>query len=123
MRRARHIRREDEYGMIEYKLKLSDISKERRERLKTQMMYRLYEGEGRMVYNVGWCDNGYPKGIKYETMLDSLGVIYGITEEMGVKVKTVNIKRGIEGYCSIIYLTKEGICNDILPIWEEKVMN
>ena len=53
-------------GPIEYKLKLLDNSKERIERLASQMRYRCYEGNGECIYNVGVEDDGTKRGLNQE---------------------------------------------------------
>lgn len=52
---------EIERGNIEYKLKLIDPSPVRFEHLVTQMKWRLQEGLGEAIYEIGVSDDGYLK--------------------------------------------------------------
>jgi len=58
---------EVEEGNIEYKLKLVNPNPSRLEHLVTQMKWRLREGQGEAVYEIGVCDNGKLAGLcRYE---------------------------------------------------------
>jgi GTPase len=57
------LRPEVEKGNIEYKLKLVDVSPARLERLVTQMKWRLQEGLGEAIYQIGVEDNGFLSGL------------------------------------------------------------
>ena len=57
---------EQEDGNIEYKLKLLDISKERVDRLASQMRYRCNEGNSECIYNIGVEDDGTMSGLTEE---------------------------------------------------------
>lgn len=52
---------EVERGNIEYKLKLVDPTPVRFEHLVTQMKWRLQEGFGEAIYEIGVSDDGYLK--------------------------------------------------------------
>ena len=59
--------KEDDDGPIEYKLKLSPRpSEERIETLTTQMIYRLHEGNGEAIYELGVSDSGEIIGLTDE---------------------------------------------------------
>ena len=49
---------ECEYGCVEYKRQLTDISEERRNKLIGQMLWRIHEGGGWCIYFLGVKDNG-----------------------------------------------------------------
>jgi GTPase len=63
---------EVEKGNIEYKLKLIDPSPNRFERLVTQMKWRLQEGLGEAIYEIGVGDNGTCVGLDEEDLKTSL---------------------------------------------------
>jgi GTPase len=63
---------EIEKGNIEYKLKLIDPSPNRFERLVTQMKWRLQEGLGEAIYEIGVGDNGACIGLDEEDLKKSL---------------------------------------------------
>lgn len=56
-----HLPPEVERGNIEYKLKLIDPSPVRFEHLVTQMKWRLQEGLGEAIYEIGVSDDGFLK--------------------------------------------------------------
>ena len=63
---------EVEKGNIEYKLKLIDPTPARFEHLVTQMKWRLQEGLGEAIYEIGVLDNGNLFGLTDEEMEKSL---------------------------------------------------
>ena len=63
---------EVEKGNIEYKLKLIDPSPTRFEHLVTQMKWRLQEGLGEAIYEIGVGDNGHLFGLNETDMEKSL---------------------------------------------------
>ena len=54
---------EQDDGNVEYKLKLLDLSKNRIERLTSQMRYRCNEGGSECIYNLGVEDDGTMTGL------------------------------------------------------------
>ena len=63
--------RENEFGNIEYKEKLLDKSKERIDRLMSQMRYRCNEGDGECMYILGVSDDGTPTGLTDDEFTES----------------------------------------------------
>ena len=112
---ARPIKQEDDEGNIEYKFKINDwMSHDRRESLKTQMLYRIHQGEGWAVYNLGYHDDGRPVGLPYILLLETLKVLFEMAEDMEADVKSVKILKGWRGHCANVYLEKE-VNTDLLP--------
>ena len=66
---------EVEKGNIEYKLKLIDPSPTRFERLVTQMKWRLQEGLGEAIYEIGVGDNGSCIGLNDADLAQSLDTL------------------------------------------------
>lgn len=66
------LKRENDDGNDEYKLKLINPSPEKFQNLTTQMKFRLNEGLGECFYKIGVEDNGNPLGIPKEMMVSSL---------------------------------------------------
>lgn len=64
--------KENDDGKIEYKWKLVNPTADRIEHLTTQMKYRLQEGNGDAMYEIGVADNGKPIGLNKEEMITSL---------------------------------------------------
>ena len=59
-KRKYHI--EYDYGNVEYKLKLCDVTVQRIQELTSQMNFRLREGCGECYYEIGVEDNGHTLG-------------------------------------------------------------
>lgn len=72
---------EAEDGNIEYKLKLVNPSQYRFEHLVTQMKWRLQEGRGEAVYQIGVEDNGLLVGLAEEEMRASLKTLHRMAEK------------------------------------------
>lgn len=69
------LRPEVERGNIEYKLKLVDPSPQRLVRLVTQMKWRLQEGLGEAIYQIGVEDNGFLSGLNEADLKASLNTL------------------------------------------------
>uniref|UniRef100_A0A8C1XY94 GTP-binding protein 2 n=1 Tax=Cyprinus carpio TaxID=7962 RepID=A0A8C1XY94_CYPCA len=77
---------EAEEGNIEYKLKLVDPTQYRFEHLATQMKWRLQEGRGEAVYQIGVEDNGLLVGLTEEDMKASLKTLRRMAERVGADI-------------------------------------
>ncbi|XP_069930178.1 GTP-binding protein 2 isoform X3 [Oryctolagus cuniculus] len=75
-----------EDGNIEYKLKLVNPSQYRFEHLVTQMKWRLQEGRGEAVYQIGVEDNGLLVGLAEEEMRASLKTLHRMAEKVGADI-------------------------------------
>ncbi|KAN0062978.1 hypothetical protein ACQY0O_004801 [Thecaphora frezii] len=73
----------DRRGNLEYKLKILPPSKERFDRLVTQLKWRLLEGSGLAVYEVGVLDDGTLIGLDAASMKDSLKLLSAMAREVG----------------------------------------
>ncbi|XP_061767759.1 GTP-binding protein 2 [Nerophis ophidion] len=74
---------EAEEGNIEYKLKLVEPTQSRLEHLVTQMKWRLQEGRGEAVYQIGVEDNGMLVGLSEDDMRASLTTLHKMAEKVG----------------------------------------
>lgn len=72
---------EVEEGNIEYKLKLVNPSPSRLEHLVTQMKWRLREGQGEAVYEIGVQDNGKFAGLSREEMDASITTLRTMSKQ------------------------------------------
>lgn len=70
-------------GNVEYKLKLVNPSKSRFEHLVTQMKWRLREGQGEAIYEIGVEDGGMLVGLTSKEMTASLHTLYLMAEKLG----------------------------------------
>ncbi|XP_074502149.1 GTP-binding protein 2 [Sebastes fasciatus] len=77
---------EAEEGNIEYKLKLVNPTQYRFEHLATQMKWRLQEGRGEAVYQIGVEDNGMLVGLPEEDMRTSLKTLHKLAEKVGADI-------------------------------------
>ncbi|XP_075997857.1 GTP-binding protein 2 [Genypterus blacodes] len=77
---------EAEEGNIEYKLKLVNPTQYRFEHLATQMKWRLQEGRGEAVYQIGVEDNGMLVGLPEEDMRASLKTLHRLAEKVGADI-------------------------------------
>lgn len=63
---------ESEEGMYEYKWKLVGISEDRFKHLVSQLKYRLSEGQGEAIYEIGISDQGVPVGLEEHEFAETL---------------------------------------------------
>ncbi|XP_066585276.1 GTP-binding protein 2 [Prorops nasuta] len=78
---------EPEQGNIEYKLKLVNPSSHRFEHLVTQMKWRLKEGHGEAIYQIGVEDNGKLAGLSREEMKASLITLNEMASRLGATTR------------------------------------
>ncbi|KAL3875207.1 hypothetical protein ACJMK2_038132 [Sinanodonta woodiana] len=86
---------EVEEGNIEYKLKLVNPSPSRFEHLVTQMKWRLQEGEGEAIYELGVEDNGLLAGLSPVDLQASLTNLERMAEKLGATL-TILREREVE---------------------------
>lgn len=99
-------------GNVEYKLKLLNPTASRFEHLVTQMKWRLREGQGEAIYEIGVADNGFLKGLSDAEMDDSIATLKRMADRylfiysyvqlyLAVVSKTV-LECKVLGSCSLI---------------------
>ena len=98
---------EEEFGNKEYKLKLLQKKKNKYHRLASQMIYRLFEGDGAAIYILGVCDNGNVPGITREELDETVDTILIAASIINAKTKKKKIYNGINGYIATIRVSKE----------------
>lgn len=74
---------EPQLGNIEYKLKLIEPSAQRFEHLVTQMKWRLREGNGEAIYEIGVSDSGHLHGLDGGDMRASLNTLQRMAQQLG----------------------------------------
>lgn len=77
---------EEEEGNIEYKLKLVNPSASRLEHLVTQMKWRLEEGNGEAIYEIGVEDNGILTGLTEMDLQASLVTLETMANRLGASL-------------------------------------
>lgn len=88
---------EVEEGNIEYKLKLVDPTPERLEHLTTQLKWRLCEGQGEALYEIGVEDDGVPRGLCEADMKKSIENLKKMAAKLNAEVSLVCTRKGKEG--------------------------
>lgn len=83
---------EPEFGNIEYKLKLINPSKQRFEHLVTQMKWRLREGGGEAIYEIGVADSGIMLGLNDSDMKLSLETLQDMANILTATTKVLKRK-------------------------------
>lgn len=91
---------EPQLGNIEYKLKLINPTTQRFEHLVTQMKWRLREGKGEAVYEIGVQDSGFLSGLNDSDMAASLDTLAQMANKLGatttiLRRKTVSSQRSV----------------------------
>lgn len=83
---------EPQLGNIEYKLKLISPSKQRFEHLVTQMKWRLREGNGEAIYEIGVSDSGHLHGLNEKDMNASLATLKQMAHKLGASTSVLRRK-------------------------------
>jgi len=81
--------KENDEGNIEYKWKLVGLSDDRFKHLVTQMKYRLSEGQGEAIYEIGINDDGFPLGLTESEYRETLGNIEKMAQELQASVSVI----------------------------------
>jgi len=98
---------EKDDGNVEYKLKLTNKTSERIEKLATQMRFRCNEGNGECIYNIGVEDNGVMTGITTEEYEESIHVLNTLAEKNNYIVKLLGKTNVNEDKCIYEVLIRE----------------
>ena len=80
---------EPQQGNVEYKLKLVRPTEQRLEHLVTQMKWRLREGQGEAIYEIGVEDNGLMTGLCDEDMDSSLDTLREMARRLGATTEVL----------------------------------
>lgn len=88
-------------GNIEYKSQLLNLCSLRKEKLATQLSYRLREGNGECVYQIGIKDNGSFYGLNDNDLNTSIANLSALCEKINACINYISIKRLSEKGVSI----------------------
>lgn len=110
------IPQENDIGKREYKYKLSynpgDISEKRierewrkKEKIASQMLYRLMEGNGKAIYIIGVYDDGENIGINLKETFESIHFFLDSAKIIQAKIQSIKIYHGQIGYITTIRLS------------------
>ena len=109
---------EKDFGNKEYKLHLLFNEKKHKKKKSlnkfnmfinkrgTQMLYRIYEGDGKAIYIIGIDDSGKNIGISEKQLNDSLENIKIISRNIGAEIKSVRIYNGYQGNIATVRVYK-----------------
>ena len=104
MIKAKKIPIENDFGNCEYKVNISRVHKKKLYKLAAQLKFRLYEGEGKAYYFLGFHDNGVPIGIFMKDFIQSLLTFCDMIELLDVIITKIKFYKGIIGYCCCIHI-------------------
>lgn len=83
---------ENDYGNVEYKLKLMDKTRDRLERLATQLRFRVEEGRGECIYHLGVANNGTILGISKDEYNETMNYIKNMVSFNKYMINTIHEK-------------------------------
>ncbi|KAJ1629602.1 hypothetical protein T492DRAFT_1145053 [Pavlovales sp. CCMP2436] len=86
------LERESDEGNVEYKLKLTEVSRARFTQLVTQMKYRLEEGGGEALYEIGVADDGRAIGLSPDELATSLATLRRMCEALRVRMTVLRTR-------------------------------
>ena len=81
-------------GVCEYKLKLIDPTPERFTHLVTQLIFRLTEGQGECLYEIGVQDDGTIEGLEEDQLQQSLRTLQRMAVEAGAHTQLLRRRPG-----------------------------
>lgn len=88
---------EDDEGAVEYKWSLVQPPPARFLELVTQMKYRLLEGSGECIYEIGVTDDGRARGLSPDALTASLATLSHMAEELHAECTVVRRARATSG--------------------------
>ena len=99
-----------DYGNTEYKLKLTNVDRNKLQKRITQMKFRLHEGNGECHYLIGVEDNGNPIGINEVEMKESIETIEKMVKNCkNTKITNIDYLKGQKGFISEITIEGDKI--------------
>ena len=114
-----HSTPENDQGKIEYKSQLLNIKPSRFEKLLTQMKYRLAEGHGECIYEIGITDSGTPRGLikdEYDETMNNIRKLASqlICETTVLSSKTIQ-RETVDHFLAEVLIREvsEGSCVDL----------
>uniref|UniRef100_A0A182PJ28 Tr-type G domain-containing protein n=1 Tax=Anopheles epiroticus TaxID=199890 RepID=A0A182PJ28_9DIPT len=102
---------EPQLGNIEYKLKLINPSKQRFEHLVTQMKWRLREGNGEAIYEIGVSDSGHLHGLNDADMTVSLQTLNQMARKLDASTSILR-RKSLADHRSVVEVLVRKIPDD-----------
>lgn len=97
---------EDDEGSVEYKWRLVNPTAERFAQLVTQMNFRLSEGSGEAIYELGVEDNGRKKGLSPANLSASLETLKRMAADLGAETQVLREADGKQGRVAQVLVRK-----------------
>lgn len=97
---------EDDEGSIEYKWRLVNPSCDRFTQLVTQLNFRLSEGNGEAIYELGVEDNGRKRGLPPAHLAASLETLTKMAHQLGAETQVLREADGKEGRVAQVLVRK-----------------
>lgn len=88
-----YLPKENDNGDTEYKLKLINITDEKKFKLASQMKYRIEQGNGISYYIIGVNDSGNLIGITIKEFIETWQNLYNVSRNLGYDFKLYAIKK------------------------------
>mgnify|MGYP000241632655 CR=1 FL=1 len=98
--------KEKEEGPVEYKLKISG-GKQKIWKLAAQIKYRLAEGGGEAIFEIGVSDDGIPVGISESEMKKSIYLLGKAANSVGASIKVIRTVKGKKGLVSEVLIRRK----------------
>ena len=99
--------KENYYGNKEYKLILDNDNEKIIEKRASQMLFRIYEGNGITKYFIGIEDDGKAIGIKRKDIFKSIVVLNKIISKINANLKKIRFYKGTNGYIFVAHIDKK----------------
>ena len=86
-----YITRENDWGNIEYKIAIIDMTLQKKKKYATQLKFRVIEGRGNAVYMLGVKDNGKIVGIPKKDKNYTIDIMNDVCREVECKLSETKI--------------------------------
>jgi GTPase len=98
---------ESDYGNKEYKRKIMMSNKF--EKRVTQLLYRIYEGNGKAIYIIGLEDNGVPFGVSELEIKESIKLLSIMSGKINATIKSIRYYKGsnVSGVIATVKIIKQ----------------
>eukprot|EP00292_Cryptomonas_paramecium_P002998 CAMPEP_0113683934 /NCGR_PEP_ID=MMETSP0038_2-20120614/13654_1 /TAXON_ID=2898 /ORGANISM="Cryptomonas paramecium" /LENGTH=643 /DNA_ID=CAMNT_0000603489 /DNA_START=40 /DNA_END=1967 /DNA_ORIENTATION=+ /assembly_acc=CAM_ASM_000170 len=102
--------REPQEGNVEYKYQLIAPCESRLQHLITQMKWRLQEGQGEALYEIGVSDDGTCRGLSEDDLAASLETLNKMSKALGATATVIRRIQGKEGFIAEVLVRQA--CSD-----------
>ena len=103
--------KENEYGNKEYKWKIIPTDSNKMNfkcnKLASQMMYRLHEGDGKAVYIIGILDDGTPIGLNQNEVYNTINMFDNITNIIDCDINKIRMYNKNKNYILTFRVSKD----------------